>query len=206
LLAGDAGAFIDPLSSFGVKKAMASAWVGAVVANTWLRKPQMRQTALQYFEDRERRIAGEYLKQAAAWFREASGRFANPFWEVRSEDAPAVETGDGGDAGDLRKALEGLRRKPSIDLRRASGVLTEPQPGIEGREIVLHDTLVTPNGETLDFLANVNLARLVELAAHHTQVPALFEAYNRTGPPVSLPDFLTALASLVAKRILTGGN
>ena len=30
LLVGDAGSFIDPLSSFGVKKALASAWLAAV--------------------------------------------------------------------------------------------------------------------------------------------------------------------------------
>ena len=30
----------------------------------------------------------------------------------------------------------------------------------------------------------------------------LFEAYNRTEPPVSLADFLTALASLAARKIL----
>ena len=200
LLCGDAGAFIDPLSSFGVKKAMASAWVGAVVANTWLKKPAMRQTALQFFEDRERELANGYLKQATAWFREASGRFASPFWALRSEEPPISEPPGAGD-GRL-EALEQLRRRTSIQLRRADGVRIEPRPGIAGREIVMRGVLVTPGGDALDFLANVNLARLVELAERHSQIPALFEAYNRTEPPVSLPDFLKALASLAARRIL----
>ena len=34
LLAGDAGSFIDPLSSAGVKKALASAWLAAVAVST----------------------------------------------------------------------------------------------------------------------------------------------------------------------------
>ncbi len=42
LLVGDAASFIDPLSSFGVKKALASAWLAAVVANTAARLPRRR--------------------------------------------------------------------------------------------------------------------------------------------------------------------
>ncbi len=43
LLVGDAGSFIEPLSSFGVKKALASAWLAAVVVHTCLTKPEMRE-------------------------------------------------------------------------------------------------------------------------------------------------------------------
>ncbi len=38
LLAGDAGSFIDPLSSAGVKKALASGWLAAITAHTCLAK------------------------------------------------------------------------------------------------------------------------------------------------------------------------
>src|SRR5215472_16991246 len=51
LLAGDAASFIDPLSSFGVKKAMASAWVAAVVVNTCLVRPTMQEAALQFYDE-----------------------------------------------------------------------------------------------------------------------------------------------------------
>ena len=54
----------------------------------------------------------------------------------------------------------------------------------------------------LDFVANVNVVRLVEMAPHHQRVPDLFESYNRACPPVELPDFLKALATLVAKGML----
>ena len=47
LLVGDAGSFIDPLSSFGVKKALASASVGAVAVHTCLRHPDRESVALR---------------------------------------------------------------------------------------------------------------------------------------------------------------
>ena len=48
LLVGDAGAFIDPLSSFGVKKALASAWIAAVVVHTSLRDSGRKQIGIRF--------------------------------------------------------------------------------------------------------------------------------------------------------------
>ena len=42
LLVGDAGSFIDPLSSAGVKKALASGWLAAVAVHTSLVQPSMQ--------------------------------------------------------------------------------------------------------------------------------------------------------------------
>ena len=55
LLAGDAGSFIDPLSSFGVKKALASAWLGAIVVHTRLAHADRETLASDFFSDWERR-------------------------------------------------------------------------------------------------------------------------------------------------------
>jgi len=200
LLAGDAGAFIDPLSSFGVKKAMVSAWVGAVVANTWLRRPEMQETALRFFDGRERQVYADYLDQSAGWFR-ASGRSAHPFWARRSEIGEPTARKNG--SGEIKLALDDLKRKPSIRLRRAEDVRMEPQPRIEGREIVLRNALVTASAPAgLNFIESVDVPRLIEIAEQHAQVPDLFEAYNRACPPVELPQFLAALATLVARGIL----
>src|SRR5262249_36288198 len=49
LLVGDAGSFIDPLSSAGVKKALASGWLAAVAVHTALVHPEMRSHALEFF-------------------------------------------------------------------------------------------------------------------------------------------------------------
>jgi hypothetical protein len=49
---------------------------------------------------------------------------------------------------------------------------------------------------------NVDLVRLSELAPSHTQVPDLFDAYNRVASPAPLPDFLGALSMLIGKGFL----
>jgi hypothetical protein len=48
----------------------------------------------------------------------------------------------------------------------------------------------------------VEVSGRVELAPHCRQVPDFFEAYNRAAPPVDLPQFITALSTLVAEGIL----
>jgi flavin-dependent dehydrogenase len=200
LLAGDAASCIDPLSSFGVKKALVSAWAAAVVVNTCLRKPAMRDVALRFYDERERRIYEDYRRQARDWSRAAFGE--ERFWGTRSgieEVTPEPEPDR------LHAALRDLRARRSIRLRRGEGVEARQKARIEGREVVLGDALAAPgSGEALDFVANVNVSRLVEIAPQHRQVPDLFEAYNRAAAPVELPHFLTALSTLLAAGILIG--
>jgi flavin-dependent dehydrogenase len=200
LLAGDAGSIIDPLSSFGVKKAMVSAWIGAVVVNTCLRKPAMQDTALRFYENRERAVYEDWQKLSASWFRQGFGtEFGtgfnkggdHTFWEDRAfVPGSAATSPQPTDAA--RAAWEALKRQPSIRLRR-SGLPLKPEAAIEGNEIVLRDAT---SGE-------VNLVRLSQIAEQHSQVPDVFEAYNRTCAPVALPNFLAALATLIAEKVLT---
>lgn len=201
LFAGDAASSIDPLSSFGVKKAMVSGWVGAVVVNTCLGNPAMRDAALQFYDARERQVYEGYRRQASGWSRTAAGAEGRPFWGSRSEfDEPASQPLD---PDRLRAALRVLREKPSIRLRRGEGVEARQRAAIAGRELVLRDALAGPGSdEALDYVANVEVCRLVDLAPRYTQVPDLFEAYNRAAPPVDLPHFLTALSALLIARIL----
>jgi len=200
LLAGDAGSFIDPLSSFGVKKAMVSAWMAAVVVNTCVRRPSMREIALKFYDDREREVYAGYLQKSAALFREAAGGYGHSFWINRSE---VLEMPEAKDIRGVADALNQLKRKSSIRLRRAESVRMESRPAIEGREIVLRDALTMPGlPAALDYFENVDLPRLVDMAGHHAQVPDLFEAYNRACRPVALPNFLAALAMLVAEGVL----
>lgn len=208
LLVGDAASFIEPLSSFGVKKALASAWVGAVVVNTCCKRPEMQKAAFDFFSDHERRMYGSALKQSAYYFREAAMRHAHRFWQDRAgvpADADLQETDEEEWKRDpeVLAAFDALKRSPCIRLHRAEDVRTEKRAGIQGREFVLEEALVSPGiPEGLRFLAGVNLPRLVEIACQHGQVPDLFEAYNRVCPPVELPNFLTALSVLVARRVL----
>src|SRR5687767_12154733 len=87
LLAGDAGSFIDPLSSAGVKKALASAWLAAVVVNTCVRTPAMRQHALEFFSAREREIDRHYSAESRTFLTAAARGHDHPFWSNRAADA-----------------------------------------------------------------------------------------------------------------------
>jgi hypothetical protein len=215
LLVGDAASFIDPLSSYGVKKALASAWLAAVVVHTSLTNSALAGVALDLFNQREREIHTAATRQSAQFFAEAATRHHHPFWTGRAAmndlDAPADQrdTAPEIDIDALRRdpavvsAFDALRRASGIRLRRGTHLRIEARPALTTREVVMEDRLVFPDwppaGRGVRFLRDVDLVRLVELAPDHGQVPDLFEAYNQRWAPVSLPDFLGALSVLLAK-------
>jgi flavin-dependent dehydrogenase len=208
LLVGDAASFIDPLSSFGVKKAMASAWVAAVAINTSLTRSELRGVALDFYSDRERQVFAGYLRQSEAYCRQAALQYPNRFWLERSNSADDISPWET-DEEVLKRdpkvlaAFDALKKSPYIRLRRAPEVRIEQRAGILGREVVLQDAVVNseiPAG--IRFLGGIEVPKLVEIVGNYKQVPNLFEAYNRRCPSVALPDFLGALSFLLAKRIL----
>ena len=56
LLVGDAASFADPMSSYGVKKALASGWLAAVAVNTAIQTPELAGIATEFFSRREREM------------------------------------------------------------------------------------------------------------------------------------------------------
>ncbi len=209
LLVGDAGSFIDPLSSYGVKKAIASAWVAAVAVHTALVRPSNASMALDYFDERERQVCASYLAQAVRYFRTAAAHHHGEFWKRRSEttiDAAAWDVNEDTlrEDPDVLRAFDELKRRASIRLVARGDVGCEPSPAIDGDEIVLADSIVGPGLPSgVRFLGGVNLPGLVAIAASCDQVPDLFEKYNARHVPVTLPDFLGALAVLLGKGILS---
>ena len=219
LLVGDAASFIDPLSSFGVKKAMASGWLAAIVTNTCLRHPDRAALARRFHAEREQEVWASYRRQAAAFFAEVSRSELHPFWSDRADpvevDAAAAWAG-GADAvaafrrdPAVRNAFEALRRAPSIRLRPTRAARATTAPAIVGREIVPDVSLSIAAGEAgtvaMRYLRGVDLPALVAMADQRTQVPDLYEAYGRSHPPVELADFLGALAVLMGKVLLRNG-
>ena len=208
MLVGDAASFVDPLSSYGIKKALASAWLAAVAVRTALRAPEMTATALRFFADREAEMAAALLEQARGHFGAAALTHPNPFWTDRA--APADLPGPAEpdvrvlrEDPRVRAAFDALKTRPSLALEADRALRIEPRPVVRGDAIVLEDRLFTPAAPAgLRFLRDVDLAGLLALAPSHDQVPALFEAYNRRFPPVALPDFLGALSVMVAYGIL----
>jgi hypothetical protein len=213
LLVGDAGSFVDPLSSFGVKKALASAWLGAVVAHTCLQRPERTELAQAFFSNRERRLYASCLEQSSRYAREAALRHPRAFWENRAR--PAVPPGaasldeaddEGAPGVEVAAAFQALRAGPNARLRPVKGVRIEARPGIEDREVVLQEAVVGRQGGAVRFVRGVHAPTLLRLLERHACVPDLFEAYARQRSPVELPDFLRALSFLVARRLLSNGG
>ena len=208
LLVGDAASFIDPLSSFGVKKAMASAWLGAIVANTALSDTELAGAARDLFERREQTMYAELQRQSAALAREATATHDSAFWHARTEDIPGtdVELDAAVLRGDhrVRDAFEELKRRPAMHLRAGDTLRVVEQAVVRGNRVVLEQHLAStaiPQG--VRYCRNVDLLTITRLAPHHQQVPDLYDAYARTASVVPLPDFLGALSALIGLEMLT---
>jgi flavin-dependent halogenase len=212
LLIGDAASFIDPLSSFGVKKALASAWLGAVAVHTCLTDPSRQDVALEFFANWERDVYAKHLDRSREFAREALARHPHAFWASRAgsgEVTEAIEP-DAAHDSDVIATFERFKQAPSIRLALSDGVRFEPRPVIRDREIVLEDAFIMQAGlkaratdaEPLRFLGNVDLVKLADIACRHTDVPDMFEDYCRTCAPVPLPSVVGGLSVLVAKGIL----
>lgn len=198
LLAGDAGSFVDPLSSAGVRKAMVSGWQAAVVLNTVLDTPALRDDAFRAFEARERSTYARFLA-LTRHFLAQGGPIDQPFWHDRSsEGAPD-------DREAVLSAFARIKTARELRLSAGPGVRVEPRASWRERHLVLEPQLVTPSTpDGVRFVGSVDLIPLVELSPHHGHVPELFDAYERRVGPTDLRDFLTALATAVARGWLLG--
>lgn len=215
LLVGDAGSFIDPLSSFGVKKALSSGWLAGVVVHTALADPGMEDTAVRFFEEREREVYRKYRARSADFFDACAGEYGHEYWTTRAAAARAAGR-DAAGAGDpdalegtevhaeaAREALERIRTRETLDAVAGASLRTVERPTVVGHRIVLAEHLAsdrTPRG--LRYVRSVDLGRIVEVAPHHREVPDGWAAYNAGAPAVPLPDYLAALATAFAAGLL----
>jgi flavin-dependent dehydrogenase len=217
LLVGDAGSFIDPLSSFGVKKALSSGWLAGVAVHTALVDPPLADVALAFFDRREREVSLAYRRSSVAFFEEAAAVYGRDYWQRRADAArtaggtaqerAAADPDELGPAAvpeaEVRRAFEDIRRSARLEARPGSTVRTLRAAAIDGHRIVLQEQLASdayPQG--MRFARGVDLRRLLEEAPRHDEVPELWSSYNRAATPVSLPDFLTALSIAYAAGFL----
>ena len=221
ILAGDAGSFIDPLSSFGVKKALSSGWLAGIVANTALIDPGMTETAVAFFDAREAEVYRRYRSASLPFFSSAADAYGTPYWVERAR--AAREAGDPSDtegtspdseAGvdtigaevperDVRAAFEALRARDALDAIRGASLRVFEGPGVAGYRIVMEERLASdrwPAG--MRYVRGVDLLRLIEAATSQQTVPDGWTTYNTTGPAVTLPDYLTALSTAFAAGLL----
>jgi flavin-dependent dehydrogenase len=210
LLVGDAASFADPLSSYGIKKALASGWLAAVVVASCLEDPAIQPAALELFASREREAARLLARRAADLFGVAGASHGHSFWDERAR----IDVGTGADAHepdldpwrrdpDALAAFEALKRAPALAVRAAGDVELIARPGVRSNRVRLdHHVRWGRQPEGLRYLRGVNVPRVIQLAPAANQVPDLYDAYCRAEPPVPLPDFLGALSVLVARGAL----
>ena len=218
LLVGDAGSFIDPLSSYGVKKALASGWLAGIVVHTALIDAPMTNVALDFFDDRERSVYQSYRHRSAEFFEEAASAYGHPYWTTRAKAARAATgTVSGPDDNDWLEDLEGthisvdlvraaherIRSAELLDSRANPDLRVIKRPAIRSQQIVMKRHLMSdtyPKG--IRYVRGVDLLRLVELAPQFDQVPDIWNGYNEKEAPVSLPDFLIGLSTAFAAGLL----
>lgn len=217
LLLGDGGSFIDPLSSYGVKKALSSGWLGGVAVHTALVDPEMCETAVDFFDARERSVYRQYRAHSADFFESAAEAYGHDYWVSRARasraaggsttisgeveenvlDQPAVP------AEDCRAALKDIQMREALNAVRGGNVTVVRRPVVAGHRIVLAEHLVSPGApHGIRYVRNVDLARVVDVAPRYPSVPDGWREYNAESPSVSLPDYLAALATAFAAGLL----
>lgn len=200
LLVGDAGSFIDPLSSAGVKKALASGWLAAITAHTCLTDSAMASHARAFFGQRERDIAAQMSLASRRFLAGAAAGHRHAFWQERSEDESG---GRADDRREVARAFDALKSAERLRMTQGPAVTIERRPCVRGRAIVLEPHVVdaaSPGG--VRYLHNIDMVTLLAAAPGAASVPDLYEAYVKQRGPAALPDFLQALATAVSRRWL----
>lgn len=205
LLVGDAASMIDPLSSFGVKKALASAWLSAVVVHTALVSPENTALATALYREREAAYVRSATHALGGVSREADSARGVPFWTARAalEGSPEI---DGDSVEVLRRdpavlhAFHQLRDQASVRLDVAPQLERRVRPVVRGNVVVAEEHLLLHGlTDSVRYLRSVDLLALLDVATRHGDVGDMYADYARRMGAVPLPDFLGALSVLVAK-------
>jgi flavin-dependent dehydrogenase len=211
LLAGDAGIFVDPLSSEGVHKAMASAITGAAVVNTILQRPAMTPHALQFYDESQRVTYDLHYQQSSRYYQEELRWRDLPFWQRRSQSqlqvsgstfqVPSLEQ-----TGLQEQQLAASSRTVVSHLGIAPGVTIKQHPVIKGPFVELREVLLAPAyPRGVRFLDNVCIPTLLRMVEVQGSVAHVMEAYLRTPEGRHCPPELVrqVLARLYQEGVLT---
>ena len=151
VLVGDAGCAIDPLSSFGVKKALGSAWLAAVALHTACRGPVTRRSCAGILLAAR---AGDLRGRASPDPRLRAGGIRGAWRDVLGGSSCRRWHGGATRPGGLAAPTQRSRGGPSATAHRgipgSAGTPDRlsliPHPVVRGREIVLDDALQFPAG------------------------------------------------------------
>ena len=209
VLVGDAGCTLNPLSSFGVKKALASAWLSAVVANTCLRHPERADAASTFFSQWTTQVWHVNLGRSRDFAREALARHPSAFWSAQASaevDARAQHIDERAllSQPDVPIALTRMREADTIVFSREPKATTVLAPLVRGHEVVIEPAVALGDRprDVVRYLRGVDLVALMQMAPGCIGVPQVIEQYQQTHAGASLPDILAALAVLTARGLL----
>lgn len=170
LLVGDAGLFVDPLSSEGVHKAMASAITGAVVVNTILKRPETAKAAIRFYEENQRHTYDSHYAESVRYYGEERRWPEAPFWAKRSQ-APSPES----------RPPQTERPKRVTAVYIAPEVTIEQRPVIEGPFVELREVVIAPPyPRGVRFLQEVCVPVLLRQMETHAEVADIMTAYLNT--------------------------
>lgn len=136
-LVGDAAAFLDPLSSHGVHKAMDDALAAAAAIRTILARPQRADDAVHFYQERERNIYRVTTERLGNLYSQETRFGARPFWKKRSETK--------GSARPVSSSLPALEGE--VELRPARKVVVREAPVLENDFIERREVLEAPGKE-----------------------------------------------------------
>lgn len=206
LLVGDAACCIDPLSSFGVKKSLASGWLGAVALHTALIDPSRSGMAFEHFTRREHEVYAAEGARTREYARLAAAHHHHPFWTTKASGAAVRSVQPDGDtllrAPHVSAAYERVRRSDDECWRWNDSTPLVPCSVVRGNEIVVEEAVRTAR-MALRYAEGVDIVALGRAAQQGRTVSDLFEAYCRHVAPVPVTSFLRALSWLIAERIVT---
>jgi hypothetical protein len=203
LLVGDAGLFVDPLSSEGVHKAMASAIVGATIVNTILNRPSMRSHALSFYEESQRLTYAMHYQQSARYYREESRWQDRLFWQKRS--GGQLKALGPGELGTPSSHAEARSRQQVSSVSIASGVAIELRPVIEGSFVELREAVVSPcYPRGVRLLQDVHVPALLRIVQEHAAVGDIIATYKQSpyGSRCTPESVRQVLARLVYEGVL----
>jgi hypothetical protein len=209
VLVGDAGCTLNPLSSFGVKKALASAWLGAVLANTCLQHPERAQIACRFFSEWTAQVWNLNLGRSRDFAREALARHPSAFWSAQAsavvdESALLLDERAVLDQPDVRRALARMREADTTVFSIGQKATPVSAPVVRGQEIEIEPSIALGNHsrDVVRYLRGVDLVALRAMAPGCVGVPELIEQYQQTHAGASVPDILAALSVLTARGVL----
>ncbi|MGC4082511.1 MAG: FAD-dependent monooxygenase [Vicinamibacterales bacterium] len=208
-LVGDAGSTLNPLSSFGIKKALASAWLGAVSAHTSLIAPERAAAAQAFFSRWSAQTWQVNLARSREFAVEARAAHRSPFWDAQASlpvDDRLLPLDDGSllGADDVRAMLARFRESDTIVFSAGAEATHVSAPVVRGNEVVVEDAVALgPEArDIVRYVRGIDLVALADLAPCAADIPLMYEEYCTRLGSVPLPDFLGVLALLAARHVL----